>query len=67
MTEGAGNFAFFRVPEALGNWQALDAHLKSQGIIVRAMPPAKALRVTIGRAHENEAFLDAVASYVASL
>ena len=64
VTEGTGNFVFFRVPEALGTWAELDAHLKTSGIIVRAMPPAGALRVTVGRAHENEAFLGAVATYV---
>ncbi len=65
VVDGAGNFAFFTVPDSLGSWQELDAHLKSQGIIVRAMPPANALRVTIGKADENQAFLDAVASYIA--
>lgn len=66
VTDGAGNFCFFRVPEALGSWQELDTYLKSRGIIVRAMPPAEALRVTVGKADENEAFLAAVADYVKS-
>jgi histidinol-phosphate aminotransferase len=64
VTEGAGNFAFFRVPEALGSMAELDAHLKASGIIVRAFPPLGALRVTVGLRHENEAFLAAVEAYV---
>ena len=63
VTEGAGNFAFFRVPERLGSMAELDAHLKSEGIIVRAFPPVGALRVTVGRVEENEAFLRAVEAY----
>jgi len=64
VTEGAGNFAFFRVPEALGTMAELDEHLRSAGIIVRVFPPAGALRVTVGQADENEAFLAAVEAYV---
>jgi len=63
VTEGAGNFAFFRVPEALGSMAELDAHLRKSGIIVRAFPPVGALRVTVGQVDENEAFLSAVESY----
>ncbi len=66
VTEGAGNFTFMRVPAALGTWQELDAHLRGQGIIVRPIPPAPpagALRVTVGQAEENEAFLDAARAY----
>ncbi len=63
VTEGVGNFAFFRVPSSMGTWTELDDHLKSHGIIIRAIPPANALRVTIGTAEENEAFLKAIASF----
>ncbi len=64
VTEGAGNFAFFRVPETMGTWSDLDAHLKANGIIIRAIVPANALRVTIGSAEENKAFLAAVGTFV---
>ena len=63
VVKGAGNFAFFRVPANLGTWQDLDSHLKSHGIIIRAIPPANALRVTIGTADENESFFAALESF----
>jgi len=66
VTEGAGNFVFFCVPDALGSIAELDAHLRRGGVITRPIPPANALRVTIGQAHENEAFLAAVEAYVAA-
>ncbi|MFW6027530.1 MAG: histidinol-phosphate transaminase [bacterium] len=56
----ACNFAFFQVPERKGGWQALDAHLQADGIIARPIPPAGALRVTVGRDHENRTFLDSL-------
>ncbi|MFP4002862.1 MAG: histidinol-phosphate transaminase [Alphaproteobacteria bacterium] len=59
----AANFAFFQVPERMGGWQAFDAHLQKAGIIARPIPPAHALRVTVGRDHENTAFLEALQSF----
>ncbi len=63
VTEGKGNFVFFRVPESQGGWQGFNAFLNTKGIIVRPMPPANALRVTIGNDEENEAFLGAVQAF----
>ena len=63
VVKGAGNFAYFRVPINFGTWTELDAHLKSCGVIIRAVPPAEALRATIGTAEENEAFLEALESF----
>lgn len=63
VTEGKGNFVFFRVPESQGGWEAFNRFLNSKGIIVRPMPPAKALRMTIGSDDENEAFLAALCAF----
>jgi histidinol-phosphate aminotransferase len=63
VTPSAGNFTFFRIPERLGGWQAFDNHLKADGIIARPIPPANALRVTVGRDHENEAFLESLRTF----
>lgn len=64
VTPGAANFTFFRVPPSLGGLSAFDAHLRARGIIARPIASAGAMRVTIGRDADNEAFLDAVAEFV---
>ncbi len=61
--EGEGNFVFCPVPSARGGWQALDAHLKAAGLIVRPIPPAGALRISIGGAGACDALLAALKAY----
>ncbi len=63
VTEGKGNFVFFRVPDAMGGWEAFNTFLNSKGIIVRPIPPAKALRVTVGTDQENKVFLAALSAF----
>ncbi|MGF1456907.1 MAG: pyridoxal phosphate-dependent aminotransferase [Alphaproteobacteria bacterium] len=60
--QGAGNFVFLSVPNRAGGWQGFDAHLKRHGIIARPIPPANALRISIGSEEANLTLLSAVAS-----
>ncbi len=55
-----GNFLFVPVPAAMGGYKALDAHLHRAGIIARPIPPAGALRITVGTAGDNEALMAAL-------
>jgi len=66
VVKGAGNFIFFPVSDSQGAGcaAALDQHLKNDGIIVRPIPPANAVRVTVGKAEDNTAFLESLQRFV---
>ncbi len=57
---GAGNFVFVPVPDWAGGWRGLDERLKQHGVIARPIPPANALRISVGPEGHNQAFLKAL-------
>lgn len=69
VTPSVCNFVLVHFPETPGKTAAeADAYLTSKGLIVRGVAPyglPNALRVTVGKADENRAFLDALSNFMA--
>ena len=70
VTPSVGNFLLVHFPEAPGRTAAeADAHLTAHGVIVRRVAAyglPNALRVTVGSAEANRAFVAALASFLES-